>query len=648
MATEEAGDKRSKARPRAGLVTKLALTLVVAGAPGLVGLSFINFQSEEELLKETLVNERLEEITLAKVQAVEQTLRIAASDARLLATLFSVEELSAGLVTGDPEARSKCVPKVVHDFRRLAESRGIYYQLDFISTDGDCVVRVLHEDGVTRVERDPHAEPGLMQIAREIEPGDLWVGRASLNRIEGEVERPIRPIVSYLCAVRGPTGETGGLTMLKVEMGPILSRMVAGVPWVKTMVVDSSGYYVAHSEREKEWGRPEDLGGADRIQNDLPTPVLETLLTPAGGSASHEGSTYVSLPVRPPGGPAAAMLIVTATRDSELMGSDLQAVRQRVLLLAAASFLLPLLAGLVLVAYFLRPVPKLQAAARAVAGGDLSHRVDIRSGDEMQELAEDFNDMAARLEEYGRLERTLELEKLRDDLIHMIVHDLRTPLTSIISSLKTIERAEADPELTRQLLPYCVNAGNSLMNMINDLLDINKMEAGALELYPEPVDVGEVVADALEVLRGLAAESSIRLEHSVDDDVDLISADHDKVERIIINLVGNGIKFTPSGGEVRVRVSRDDSTGGAHIQVIDTGAGIPEEHRKRIFDKFGQVESRRSGRLVSTGLGLTFCKLAVEAHGGRIWVESEVGEGSMFHVVLPPVPACELPRPDAD
>jgi len=157
------------------------------------------------------------------------------------------------------------------------------------------------------------------------------------------------------------------------------------------------------------------------------------------------------------------------------------------------------------------------------------------------------------------------------------------------------------------------------------------------------VDVPEVVSDALEVLRALADEHSVILEQTVQEGVEPITADRDKVERILTNLVGNGIKFTPSGGRVAVDVGRDYVDGGVHIRVIDSGVGIPKEYQERIFDKFGQVESRKSARLVSTGLGLTFCKLAAEAHGGRIWVESEVGEVSTFHVHLPATPACSWP-----
>lgn len=640
MPVARTDQQRGKHASRAGLLSKLALTLVIAGAPGLIGLSYVAFQSEEAMLKQTLVVDRIQEVTLNRARAIEEVLRNAAGDVLLVTTLQSVEDLAAELPVGKTPSATLGMSKVVHDFQRLLELRGLYYRIEFVDASGRSLVRVSRGDKGLLV--DQGAEPSLRyhRLLSQIHPGDLYVSRVAPNRLGATMEQPIRPIVEYAGGIRGASDETAGLVVLVMELTPILARIAAPDAWSQTVVVDRDGYYVAHPDPQRTWGGPGDLATGYRIQSDLPPAVLSSIVGPLGGILTFDGMTYVAQPVYAPGGPDTALLVVSSAVDDALLGPALQGLRRRVLVLATVSFVLPLLAGLVLIAFFLRPVPILQAAVRAIAEGDLSHRVDIRSGDEMEDLAHDFNDMAARLEEYGQLERTIELEKLRDDLIHMIVHDLRTPLTSIISGLKTIERAGADPELTRELLPYCLTAGSALMGMINDLLDINRMESGALELYPEPVDMAEVVDDALKLVRGMASENSVHLERSIQDGLEPISADRDKVERILTNLVGNGIKFSPSGGRVLVAVERNEADGGVHIRVVDNGAGIPQEHLERIFDKFGQVESRRSGRYVSTGLGLTFCKLATEAHGGTIWVESEVGKGSVFHVCLPPVPSC--------
>lgn len=232
-----------------------------------------------------------------------------------------------------------------------------------------------------------------------------------------------------------------------------------------------------------------------------------------------------------------------------------------------------------------------------------------------------------------RAQQVLELEKLRDDLIHMIVHDLRTPLTSIIGGLQTIIDTEFEDELTREFVPMSLDSANVLLEMVNTLLDINKMESGQMTLDVGPVPLGDLAEQALDQVRGLATEHGHTLVTALDSACPVLQADGDKLRRVLINLLGNAIKFTPDGGTITVGTTcRPDEI---LLWVRDTGPGIPEEYRDRIFEKFGQVEGEGRKKKNSTGLGLTFCRLVAEAHGGRIWVESREGEGSTFLLSLP-------------
>ncbi|RYG47282.1 hybrid sensor histidine kinase/response regulator [bacterium] len=231
---------------------------------------------------------------------------------------------------------------------------------------------------------------------------------------------------------------------------------------------------------------------------------------------------------------------------------------------------------------------------------------------------------------YGRLQ---ELEKMRDDLTAMIVHDLRTPLTSILSGLQTAQMAGEMDELQEEMIGIAIDGSETLLGMINDLLDVSKLEDGSMKL-----EVGDVASDALAVksisqVANLAKVRGVAFIDGVARPGTTFRGDEDKLRRTLINLLGNALKFTPSGGTVELigHVREDE----IEFAVKDTGEGIPEESFNRIFEKFGQVESRKAGRKMSTGLGLTFCKMVVEAHGGRIWVESQVGVGSTFRFTLP-------------
>jgi signal transduction histidine kinase len=233
---------------------------------------------------------------------------------------------------------------------------------------------------------------------------------------------------------------------------------------------------------------------------------------------------------------------------------------------------------------------------------------------------------------YKRLQ---ELEKLRDDLTHMIIHDLRTPLTSIMMGMQTLEVVGEMSEDQREIMNIALSGGETLLGMINDLLDIVKMESGSLKLDYATLDIPKLVATSIDQVASLFTEKKVTLDQHIDVDSIIAHGDENKLRRTLVNLLGNAIKFTPSGGTVTIDVQLDATNQFLRFSVSDTGEGIPAEWQTRIFEKFGQVESRKHGHKASTGLGLTFCKLAVEAHGGHIGVESVIGKGSTFYFTVP-------------
>ncbi|MHB8636925.1 MAG: hybrid sensor histidine kinase/response regulator [Fimbriimonadaceae bacterium] len=233
---------------------------------------------------------------------------------------------------------------------------------------------------------------------------------------------------------------------------------------------------------------------------------------------------------------------------------------------------------------------------------------------------------------YKRLQ---ELEKLRDDLTHLIVHDLRTALTSVISGMQTLN---AIGDLTlgqREVMGIAVSGGETLLGMINDLLDVETLESDAPRLDYALLSADGLVTAAVAQVEALAAEKKLSLVRAVAPDLSALQGDERKLVRCLVNLLGNAIKFTPAGGTVTVQARLGEDAPSVEFTVIDTGDGIPATALERIFEKFGQVDSRKGGRNMSTGLGLTFCKLAVEAHGGKIEVESAIGKGSKFRMTIP-------------
>lgn len=242
---------------------------------------------------------------------------------------------------------------------------------------------------------------------------------------------------------------------------------------------------------------------------------------------------------------------------------------------------------------------------------------------------------------YDQVQETLaalrELETVRDNLTNMIVHDMRSPLMGITGYLEILEMSAgeklAPDDLT--ILRDARSSGLVLVGMVNSLLDISRLEQGKMPLDVTESDMDVLIQAALDSLGSLTKQVS--LHYQKQSPPVLVNGDAGLITRIIANLVANAIKFTPEGKTVTVSVKRNDD--GVTLYVADTGYGIPPEYHETIFEKFGQVELRQQRKMYSTGLGLTFCKLAVEAQGGEIGVESEVDKGSTFWFSLPATPA---------
>ena len=231
-------------------------------------------------------------------------------------------------------------------------------------------------------------------------------------------------------------------------------------------------------------------------------------------------------------------------------------------------------------------------------------------------------------------ERLQELDRLKSDFVANVSHELRTPLTAIKGAVDLVLREVPGP-LTEKQIHYLTRVRSNtqhLAGLINDLLDLSKIEEGKIELHAERVSLGGLVHEVMETLRPIAAEKLINLVAKLP--LPLVWADRAKVTQVLTNLIGNAIKFTPLHGNVSLS-STIKNDGWVCVSISDTGPGIPMDEREKIFDKFYQIAPNGEPKPKGTGLGLTICKTLVELHGGKIWVESERRNGSIFHFTLP-------------
>jgi PAS domain S-box-containing protein len=255
-------------------------------------------------------------------------------------------------------------------------------------------------------------------------------------------------------------------------------------------------------------------------------------------------------------------------------------------------------------------------------------------------IMQDITDLAQKIEELSALNARLqEMERMRSQFLAMISHDLHTPLTAIKGSMEVLANEGVGVEMGRELLGIAQKNTDRLFRMVSDIIDLTRIEAGRLELRREPFDLVAGLRGAMDRLRRLAEDRGITLTLHAAEWLPQVRADGQRMDQVFTNLLGNALKFTPRGGQITVTAGQRGSE--LLTEIRDTGRGIPPEHLDRIFDRFYRVPLPDGERVGGTGLGLSICKAIVEEHGGRIWVESTVGQGTAFSVTLPTGPPAE-------
>ena len=388
---------------------------------------------------------------------------------------------------------------------------------------------------------------------------------------------------------------------------PRLGRSFAAAPGaVDVILADKRGRVVYDSTGEATGDR---LPSADRSQA-LPI-------------ARDDGEVIGYLLLSLPGGD---------DRLGELELRYLDRMRNILFTGAALAVGVALIMGFVLSRSLTAPLQRLAAAARAVATGDLGQRVRVEGSEEMVEVARAFNDMTLALGES---------ERQRRNMVADVAHELRSPLTVLQGNLRAMLDGVYDLDVAEISSLY--DETRLLSRLVDDLRDLALADAGQLRLALRPVDLGSLIRNATDTLASAAEGQGVTLTDRLDGDLPPVQADADRLSQVLRNLLINALRHTPSGGSVTVTAARNGG-GGVEVAVSDTGEGIAPEDLGRVFERFWRSDPARTrtgglGRMGSTGLGLSVAQSLVEAHGGRIWVESAPGRGSTFRFTVPAAPA---------
>ena len=363
-------------------------------------------------------------------------------------------------------------------------------------------------------------------------------------------------------------------------------------------------------------------GGMSLMLADAEGRVISDAAGQFAGERLGEGALGQGQPIEVAGRTVGYLLVGNGPRERQFSEGLVTSILWAGVL---ASFVAIVL-GLLLTRAVVKPVRIVRDATQRVAAGDLSHRVPVTSGDEIGDLARQFNDMASSLERD---------EQLRRKMMADISHELRTPLAVMRGQVEAVQDGifEPSPENIAPIHDQVLLLGR----LVDDLRDLALAEAGRLRLERAEVQLGRLVGRVVNAFRSRAQGRGVSLLAEIPDPLPLVDADAQRLEQVVGNLLDNALRYTEPGGSIRVRAWSDPAW--VSFAVVDDGAGIPPEDLPHVFDRFYGANGARSRAEGGSGLGLSIAKQLAEAHGGHISAESELGTGSTFTVRLPRLPS---------
>ena len=438
----------------------------------------------------------------------------------------------------------------------------------------------------------------------------------------------------------------GGSTVVRIGLRALARemRLTLAPPGAEVYAVDSDGYIALHRDPSVLLSRvraPVDLAPALPLAGPTgPRDAAVTSITFGPGLMLPE-VVQAQLQL-----PELGWRVVVERPRSEVMAPVWATVRR------AAAFLalgigLSVLGGALLAGRLSLPIRQLHAAVVRVGAGRLDTQIAIHTHDELEELASQFNRMAESLRaSYTDLEdkvaaRTLDLQRAnrhKSEFLASMSHELRTPLNAILGFADVLREGMAGPlsPAQHEFIGDIHASGVHLLALINDVLDLSKIEAGQLQLEATDFSVPETVESAITLVRQRASQRQLQLQVDFAPGLGLWRADVRRFKQVLLNLLSNALKFTPPGGRVQVRAGLDaDAAEGLWVSVEDTGIGIAEADHEAVFQEFRQVGGTAVSQSEGTGLGLALARRLVEQHGGRITLRSALGEGACFRFNIP-------------
>jgi signal transduction histidine kinase/CheY-like chemotaxis protein len=501
----------------------------------------------------------------------------------------------------------------------------------------DC--RLYDVDGINRASGVSSVSRGSSRAAREwfkqvVETGKPFLGEGVVSRVTG------RPGVAYAVPVLNEKGVVRGVMLGSISLSTLsqtITKLRPG-PNARSSLIDrrKGGVILAHPD-------PKRVLQPLTEKNDATAQLLNGRLGALETKTNSGELTLISFaPV-----PDLPWGIMISQPSNKVFAPVVEAARGTVMLMAVVLFAAALGAAW-LARHVTRPLDDLREAANSFSAGDLTRRVKFTRRDELGDLGRTFDQMAGtlaqrnaelenanrELQEQNRIVQ--EANRLKSEFLANMSHELRTPLNAIIGFTQLMHDGKVgavSPE-HEEYLGDILDSARHLLQLINDVLDLAKVESGKMEFSPEPVNLTKLITEVRQILQTLSASKRLKAEFEVSPEVEQLVIDPAKLKQVLYNYLSNAIKFTPENGRIVVR-ALPEGANDFRLEVQDTGVGIRPDDLSKLFVEFQQLERATTKRHQGTGLGLALTKKIVEAQGGRVGVQSTPDQGSVFYAILP-------------
>jgi signal transduction histidine kinase len=458
------------------------------------------------------------------------------------------------------------------------------------------------------------AVAGLLAL-RSIEQLELTRAEEALTARTGLAALSLQPLLA------DPKTSPARLQTMAKELGRQADARVT--------VIDDTGRVLADSSVADD--------AVARVENHRARPEVARALADGRGTdirtSDTTGQRLFYMAVTMGRGDAGPPRIVRLALPLTLLESRLHDFQRALLLAFGAAFVIAVLVGVLIARSLTHPLLDIAGVARQLAQGTFGQRIHTTSRDEVGQLAATLNQMADRVDQdFAALRR---LENVRKDFVANVSHELRTPLTSIKGYVEALlDGAKDNPEETARFLQIILKQSDRLNLILEDLLQLSQIESGRVQFKRDPVSLRAIAERTLASLKPQIERKGHTVTMAVPNDLPPAAGDEDRLVQVMTNLLDNAVKYTPDRGSIRIDGHRVDG-GWVELSVADSGLGIPDADRPRVFERFYRVDKARSRELGGTGLGLSIVKHIIEGHGGQVWAEGNQPTGSRFVFRLP-------------